>query len=68
MIKLRRARTKAKKHANGKMGTLDKSWKLQHEDWIKEAKAGKYDSLTKRITQDEKNRLILAMQRREKLV
>ncbi len=67
-IKLRRAKTKAKNHAKGKMGTIDKDWKLQHGDWINEAKLGKYDSLIKKITQDEKNRVALAMQRRAKLI
>ncbi len=67
-IKLRRAKNKAKAHVNGKMGTIDKDWKLKHQDWITEAKTGKYDSLIKKITQDEKNRVALVMQRREKLV
>ncbi len=66
-IKLRRAKTKAKAHASGKMGQIDKEWKLQHMDWITEAKNGKYDSLTKRITNDEKNRVALVTQRRDKL-
>ncbi len=61
-VKLRRAKTKSR----SKNPTAD--WKLLHTDWIIEAKQGKYDSLTKRITQDEKNRVALVMQRRAKLV
>ncbi len=67
-IKLRRAKIKAKSHANDKMGTIDKEWKLQHQDWITEAKTGKYDSLVKKITEQEKNRLAIVMQRRLKRV
>ncbi len=66
-IKLRRAKQKAINHSKGKMGTIDKEWKLQHGDWINEAEQGKFTSLVKKITQDEKNRLALVMQRREKL-
>ncbi len=59
-IKIRRAKTMAK--------NPNDDFKLKHGDWIVEAKANRYDSLIKRITQDEKNRLAIAMQRRAKLV
>ncbi len=66
-IKIRRAKAKSKNHAKDKMGTIDKEWKLLHQDWITEAKQGKYDSLVKRITNDEKNRVALVMGRRDKI-
>ncbi len=66
-VKLRRAKIKARAHAKGKLGTIDKEWKLLHQDWITEAKNGRYDSLIKKITNDEKNRIAMAMSRREKL-
>ncbi len=67
-IKIRRAKQKAKRHSKGDMGQLDIEWKMQHQDWVTEAKTGKYDSLIKKITQDEKNRVSLALGRRAKLV
>ncbi len=33
-IQLRRNKTKAINHAKGKMGTIDKEWKLQHQPLI----------------------------------
>ncbi len=66
-VKLEDAKTKARNHAKDKMGTIDKEWKLFHQDWITEAKQGKYDSLIKKVTQDHKNAVALALARRDKL-
>ncbi len=66
-VKIRRAKAKAKNHAKDKMGTIDKEWKLKHQDWITEAKQGVYASLVQKVTNDEKNRVASVMGRRDKI-
>ncbi len=58
-IKIRNAKLKSKNPST--------DWKLMHQDWINSAKTNDYTMLIKTITQQEKNRVALAMQRREKL-
>lgn len=61
VCKIRRAKIKSK------IKNPTAEWKLQHGDWIMEAQTGKSDSLVKKLTNDEKNRYDLVLQRRSKI-
>ncbi len=60
--KIRNAKLKAR-------GGVKKSkdFALQHPDWVRDAQKKDYTQLVKIITQQEKDRVALAMQRREKI-